>query len=57
MFVDLSKEIEEHVDAIQDLNKVVCFSDKPKVQQKAISLKKKHKKELKLTLKKLRLLS
>lgn len=57
MFVDFSEEIQEHVDAIQDLNKVVCFSDKRKIQEKAISLEKKHKKELKLALKKLRVLS
>lgn len=57
MIVDVIKQIQKHTEAIQELHKVVCFSDKKKVQYYARNLMKDHKKQLKLSLQKLQVLS
>ena len=57
MIVDVTKQIKKHTEAIQDLHKVICFSDKKKVQYYARDLIKDHRKQLKLSLQKLQVLS
>lgn len=57
MFSEITKQIEESTQAIQDLQKIICLSDKRKVQYYARDLMEEHREKLKLSLKKLQVLS